>query len=159
MVLVLVSGLLRGMYYTYMRRQERGQGKICASYIAECNPTSVSSTKIMRRQLCFPGLQHQVRRLLDRLQEWQKFLAAVAELMERDAESVDQDLFEGAMGRRDVLFANRHVLRPHDYNLRRFEQDVSTKRSKRVSRRAQRQWCGRVASLASQRCSRIYVRR
>ena len=128
-VLVLVSGLCGWMYYTYMRRQERGAREDLRQLYRRVQSYQCELYEDMRRSAVLSGLHHQVRRLLDRLQEWQKFLAAVAELLEIDADSVDQDLFEGAMGRRDVLFANRHVLRPHDYNLRRFEQDVSTKRS------------------------------
>ena len=128
-LLVLVSSLCGWMYYTYMRREERRAGEDLRQLYRRVQSYQCELYEDMRRSALLSGLHHQVRRLLDRLQEWQKFLAAVAELLEADADSVDQDLFEGAMGRRDVLFANRHVLRPHDYNLRRLEQDVSTKRS------------------------------
>jgi hypothetical protein len=128
-ILVLVSGLCGWMYYIYMRRQERLAGEDLRRLYRRVQSYQCELYEDMRRSALLSGLHHQVRRLLDRLQEWQKFLADVAELLEADAESVDQDLFDGAMGRRDVLFANRHVLRPHDYNLRRFEQDISTKRS------------------------------
>jgi hypothetical protein len=128
-ILVLVSGLCGWMYYIYMRRQERRAAEDLRQLYRRVQSYQCELYEDMRRSALLSGLHHQVRRLLDRLQEWQKFLTAVAELLEADADSVDQDLFEGAMGRRDVLFANRHVLRPHDYNLRRFEQDVSTKRS------------------------------
>ena len=126
--LVLVSGLLGWGYNAYLRWQERQAAEDLRQLYRRVQSYHCESYEDMRRAALLSGLHHQVRRLLDRLLEWNTFLAGVADLLESDAESVDQDLFEGAIGRRDVLFANRHVLRPYDYNLRRFEQDVSTKR-------------------------------
>jgi hypothetical protein len=126
--LAVFSGLLGWGYSAYLKWQERQAAEDLRQLYRRVQSYHCELYEDMRRSALLSGLHHQVRRLLDRLLEWNTFLAGVADLLECDAESIDQDLFEGAIGRRDVLFANRHVLRPYDYNLRRFEQDVSTKR-------------------------------
>ncbi|GEM_PF-1471891 len=128
-VLLLIAGLLGWGFIAYQRWLERQAAEDLRLLYRRVQSYQCELYEDMRRAALFTGLHHRVRRLLDRLLEWSTFLTSVAEVMERDAESVEQDLFDGATGRRDVLFANRHVLRRHDYNLRRFEQDVSIRRS------------------------------
>ena len=127
-LLIVVSGLFAWGYIAYRRFQERQAAENLRQFYRRVHSYQCELYEDLRRAALFSGLHNLVRRLLDRLLEWDTFLASVADLMESEAESIDEGLFEGAMGRRDVLFANRHVLRPHDYNLRRFEQDVTAKR-------------------------------
>ncbi|MGO8948648.1 MAG: hypothetical protein ACLQUY_13495 [Ktedonobacterales bacterium] len=127
-LLIVVSGLFAWAYIAYRRSRERRAAEDLRQLYRRVHSYQCELYEDLRRAALFSGLHHLVRRLLDRLLEWNTFLASVADLMESDAESISQELFDGAMGRRDVLFANRHVLRPHDYNLSRFVQDVTAKR-------------------------------
>jgi hypothetical protein len=128
-LLALLSGLFGWGYVAYLRWQERQAAEELRKFYRRVHSYQCEQYEDLRRAALLTGLHQLVRRLLDRLLEWNTFLASVADLMEEDAKSINEELFEGAIGRRDVLFANRHVLRPHDYNLRRFEQDVTTKRT------------------------------
>jgi hypothetical protein len=128
-LLALLSGLFGWGYLAYLRWQEKRAAEELRQFYRRVHSYQCEQYEDLRRAALLTGLHQLVRRLLDRLLEWNTFLASVADLMEEDARSINEELFEGAIGRRDVLFANRHVLRPHDYNLRRFEQDVTTKRT------------------------------
>ncbi|PWT78577.1 MAG: hypothetical protein C5B60_00970, partial [Chloroflexi bacterium] len=128
-LLALVSGLVGWGYMAYLRRQEKHAAEELRKFYRHVHSYQCELYEDLRRAALLTGLHQLVRRLLDRLLGWNTFLAGVADLMEKDAKSINEELFEGAIARRDVLFANRHVLRPHDYNLRRFQQDVTTKRT------------------------------
>jgi hypothetical protein len=128
-LLALLSGLFGWGYLAYLRWQEKRAAEEQRQFYRRVHSYQCEQYEDLRRAALLTGLHQLVRRLLDRLLEWNTFLASVADLMEEDAKSINEELFEGAIGRRDVLFANRQVLRPHDYNLRRFEQDVTTKRT------------------------------
>jgi hypothetical protein len=128
-LLALLSGLFGWGYMAYLRWQEKRAAEELRRFYRRVHSYQCEQYEDLRRAALLTGLHQLVRRLLDRLLEWNTFLSSVADLMEEDAKSIDEELFEGAIGRRDVLFANRHVLRPHDYNLRRFEHDVTTKRT------------------------------
>ncbi len=82
----------------------------------------------LRRIALLAGLHNRARLVLDRLINWDTFMRVVADEMEHSAAHVERDLFEGAIGRRDVLVANRKQLRPYDYSLARFEEDLTRKR-------------------------------
>jgi len=82
----------------------------------------------LRRVGLLAGLHNRARLVLDRLINWDTFMRVVADEMEHSAARVERDLFEGAIGRRDVLVANRKQLRPYDYSLARFEEDLTRKR-------------------------------
>jgi hypothetical protein len=128
-VLALLSGLFGWGYIAYLRWQEKQASEELRKFYRRVHSYQCEQYEDLRRAALLTGLHQLVRRLLDRLLEWNTFLATVADLMEEDAKSINEELFEGAIGRRDVLFANRHVLRPHDYNLRLFSQDVTIKRA------------------------------
>jgi hypothetical protein len=81
-----------------------------------------------RREALVTGLLARVRRVVDRLSQWETFATTMAETMEREATSVERALFDGAIGRRNVLVANRKRLNPQTYRLADLEVDVSTKR-------------------------------
>src|SRR5260370_37715530 len=82
----------------------------------------------LRRVALLAGLHNRARLVLDRLINWDTFMRVVADEMEHSAARVERDLFEGAIGRRDVLVANRKQLRPYDYSLARFEEYLTRKR-------------------------------
>lgn len=81
-----------------------------------------------RREGVVAGLLARVRRVVDRLSQWETFATTMAETMEREAASVERALFDGAIGRRNVLVANRKRLNPQSYRLADLEVDVSTRR-------------------------------
>ncbi len=81
-----------------------------------------------RREALLVGLQARVRRMLDRLADWDSFATGLAVRMEEQANQIERGLFEGAMGRRDVLVANRQLLHPTDYDLHDLDDDLATKR-------------------------------
>jgi hypothetical protein len=81
-----------------------------------------------RREALLVGLHARVRRMLDRLADWDAFATSLAERLETSARAIERDLFEGAMGRRDVVVANRQLLHPHDYNLHDLDEDIAARR-------------------------------
>jgi hypothetical protein len=81
-----------------------------------------------RREAIVTGLLARVRRVVDRLSQWETFATTMAETMEREAATVERALFDGAIGRRNVLVANRKRLNPQSYRLADLEVDVSTRR-------------------------------
>jgi hypothetical protein len=84
--------------------------------------------EFQQRLALLTGLQYTARRMLERLSAWEHFAEEMAVELERDAERIEQELFEGATGRRDVLVANRQRLRPHGYTLKHFAEDVRLRR-------------------------------
>ena len=70
-------------------------------------------------------LRAQVERILERLVGWERFIGEVARTLRDEADDIELRLFNGAVGRRDILVANRRRLRLDGYSLRRFEHDVS----------------------------------
>ncbi len=82
-----------------------------------------------RRVALLTGLHNRVRQVLMRLIAWDSFMRDLARQMEREADRIEEELFDGATGRRDVLLANRQRLRRSGYNLRAFEEHVSAKRA------------------------------
>jgi hypothetical protein len=100
---------LRGVYRrTFARRCERHEDQ--------------------RREALLVGLHARVRRMVDRLADWDSFATGLAERLDAEARQIERELFEGAIGRRDVVVANRQLLHPDDYNLHHLEDDVSAKR-------------------------------
>jgi hypothetical protein len=81
-----------------------------------------------RREALLVGLHARVRRMLDRLADWDAFATGLAERLEANARGIERDLFEGAMGRRDVVVANRQRLHPYDYNLQHLDDDLAARR-------------------------------
>lgn len=71
------------------------------------------------------SLRQQAERILDRLANWERFIGEVARTLRDEADTIELHLFHGAVGRRDILVANRRRLRLDGYSLRRFEEDVS----------------------------------
>ncbi|MGE5335042.1 MAG: hypothetical protein ACM3N4_10115 [Nitrososphaerota archaeon] len=77
------------------------------------------------RALVTLNMRLRVERILDRLANWERFIGEIARTLRDEADSIELRLFNGAVGRRDILVANRRRLRPEGYSLRRFEEDVS----------------------------------
>jgi hypothetical protein len=98
-----------------------------------------------RRVALLLGVQNRIRRMLERLADWEAFMRQLAERMEQDATTIEHQLFDGATGRRDVLIANRQRLRKHEYNLELFEWDVGERR--RVSPVAGCEWHANQAEM------------
>ena len=71
------------------------------------------------------GLRQRTDRILERLATWERFIGEVARKLRDEADGIELQLFHGAVGRRDILVANRRRLRLEGYSLRRFEEDVS----------------------------------
>lgn len=71
------------------------------------------------------SLRQRAERILDRLANWERFIGEVARTLRDEADRIESRLFNGAVGRRDILVANRRRLRLDGYSLRRFEEDVS----------------------------------
>ncbi len=71
------------------------------------------------------GLRQRAERILDRLANWERFIGEIARTLRDEADSIELHLFNGAVGRRDILVANRRRMRLDGYSLRRFEEDVS----------------------------------
>ena len=71
------------------------------------------------------GLRERTERILERLSGWERFIGEIARTLRDEADGIELRLFNGAVGRRDVLVANRRRLRLDGYSLRRFEEDVS----------------------------------
>ncbi len=71
------------------------------------------------------GLRQRAERILDRLANWERFIGEIARTLRDEADDIELRLFHGAVGRRDILVANRRRLRLDGYSLRRFEEDVS----------------------------------
>ncbi|HEX8995460.1 MAG TPA: hypothetical protein VF812_05480 [Ktedonobacterales bacterium] len=80
------------------------------------------------RETVFAMLRARMGRILDRLTHWERFIGEMADALASDAAAEEARLFDGALGRRDVLVANRRRLRRDGYALRDFEQDVSKRR-------------------------------
>jgi hypothetical protein len=76
------------------------------------------------------GVQWHVGRILGRLADWERFVLEIAAQLEEDADRIEYQLFDGPVGRRDVLIANRQRLRPYGYNLHGFEEHVSQRRTR-----------------------------
>ncbi|HEU5349567.1 MAG TPA: hypothetical protein VFU63_13230 [Ktedonobacterales bacterium] len=77
------------------------------------------------RAVVMLSLRLRAERILDRLANWERFIGEIARTLCDEADSIEQRLFNGAVGRRDILVANRRRLRLDGYSLRRFEEDVS----------------------------------
>jgi hypothetical protein len=77
------------------------------------------------RATVLQGLRQRTERILDRLANWERFIGEVARTLRDEADSIELRLFNGAVGRRDILVANRRRLKLDGYSLRRFEGDVS----------------------------------
>ena len=71
------------------------------------------------------GLRERTERILERLAGWERFIGEIARTLRDEADGIELRLFNGAVGRRDILVANRRRLRLDGYSLRRFEEDVS----------------------------------
>ncbi|MBF6590943.1 MAG: hypothetical protein IVW57_10510, partial [Ktedonobacterales bacterium] len=81
-----------------------------------------------RREALLVGVQARVRRMMDRLADWDTFATRLAEGMETEARRIEEQLFNGAIGRRDVVIANRQRLHPDDYTLHHLDEDISMRR-------------------------------
>jgi len=77
------------------------------------------------RATVLQGLRQRTERILDRLANWERFIGEVARTLRDEADSIELRPFNGAVGRRDILVANRRRLKLDGYSLRRFEGDVS----------------------------------
>jgi hypothetical protein len=84
-----------------------------------------------RREALLSALLARVRRMADRLSEWDGFAESLASVMQQEASTVEHALFEGAIGRRNVLVANRQRLHPQTYSLASLEADISGIRQRR----------------------------
>src|SRR6185437_8248270 len=71
------------------------------------------------------SMRQRAERILDRLADWEGFIGEIAQTLRDDADKEELTLFNGAVGRRDILVANRRRLRLDGYSLRSFEEDVS----------------------------------
>jgi hypothetical protein len=80
------------------------------------------------RATVFAVLRARCERILDRLAHWEGFIAEITATLVDDADDEERRLFDGAVGRRDVLIANRRRLTTGAYTLRDFEGDVSKRR-------------------------------
>lgn len=85
------------------------------------------------RDIVIYRLLMRARRMMERLADWERFIAELAERLERRAREIQEELFTGAIGRRDMLIANTQQLRQgrsrqDRYDLRDFEEDVNTER-------------------------------
>jgi hypothetical protein len=90
-----------------------------------------------RREALLSTLLARVRRMADRLSAWDGFAEGLAIAMDQEATAVEHALFDGAIGRRNVLVANRQRLQPHGYTLANLQADVSDIRERRPLESAQ----------------------
>lgn len=81
-----------------------------------------------RREAVVAGLLAHTRRMVDRLGQWDTFASTMADTLQGEAGTIDRRLFDGALGRRNVLVANRRRLHPQSYRLANLAVDVGTKR-------------------------------
>lgn len=81
-----------------------------------------------QRESLVIGLHADVRDSLDRLVHWEEFVAGLENLLDKRASMIEARLFEGSIGRRDILVANRHELRRDRYGLPDLEGDITQRR-------------------------------
>jgi hypothetical protein len=101
------------------------------------------------------GLRQRAERILDRLANWERFIGEIASTLRDEADAIELRLFNGAVGRRDILVANRRRLRLDGYSLRRFEEDVSKLRQVRPIEDAP--WHSNQHELLQRLRSRLHV--
>ncbi|HEX6122063.1 MAG TPA: hypothetical protein VFY89_02830, partial [Ktedonobacterales bacterium] len=126
-VIALVAGLCAGYYQLRARRAAEAANDMRHVY-RRLFAHRCERHEDERREALLVGVHARVRRMLDRLADWDAFATSLAERLEASAREIEHGLFEGAMGRRDVVVANRQRLHPHGYNLHHLDDDIAARR-------------------------------
>jgi hypothetical protein len=115
-------------YYDLRRRREQAAAADLRRVYRRMFAHRCERHEDERREALLVGLQARVRRMLDRLADWDSFATSLAVQMEEQARQIEHQLFDGALGRRDVVVANRQLLHPVNYNLHRLDEDLAARR-------------------------------
>lgn len=124
----LVCGLAAWGYTRYRRRVEDDAAIDLHQHYRAIYRYRIERREAEWRETVFAMLRVRSERILERLANWERFIAEMASALAADADAEESQLFDGAFGRRDVLVANRRRLRRDGYALRDFEQDLSKRR-------------------------------
>lgn len=125
---LLVSSLSALGYARYRRNVEDDAATDLHQHYRAIYRYRIAQREAEWRETVFAMLRARSERILERLSNWERFIAEMATSLAHDAEAEEQRLFEGALGRRDVLVANRRRLKSGEYTLRDFEVDVTKRR-------------------------------
>ncbi len=125
---LLVSGLATWGYARYRRNVEDTAAYDLHEHYRALYRYRIQKREAEWRAAVFAMLRARAERILDRLANWERFIAEMASTLAQDANAEEARLFDSAFGRRDVLVANRRRLRRDGYALRDFELDVTKRR-------------------------------
>lgn len=125
---LLVAGLLAWGYARYRRKVEDDAARELHQHYRALYRYRIEKREAEWRETVFAMLRVRSERILDRLAHWESFIEEIATELAHDADAEEARLFDGALGRRDVLVANRRRLRRDGYALRDFELDVTKRR-------------------------------
>jgi hypothetical protein len=125
---LLVTGLMAFGYARYRRRVEAAAAADLYQHYRAIYRYRIEQREAEWRATVCAMLRARCARILNRLANWEQFVAGIVTSLASDADAEEQRLFDGALGRRDVLVANRRRLKPAGYTLREFEADVSKRR-------------------------------
>lgn len=125
---LLVSGLAAWGYDRYRRKLEDDAASDLYRHHRAIYRYRIEQNEAEWRATVFAVLRARCERILDRLTHWERFIAEITATLVADADDEERRLFDGAVGRRDVLIANRRRLTTGAYTLRDFEVDVSKRR-------------------------------
>jgi hypothetical protein len=128
LVALLVSGGLAYAFARYRTRLEETAAADLHQHYRAMYRFRVEQREAEWRATVLAMLRDRCERILDRLAHWEEFVATVVTTLTTDAELEERELFEGAVGRRDVLIANQRRLKLGGYTLRDFDLDVSKRR-------------------------------
>jgi hypothetical protein len=125
---LLVAGLAAWGYARYRRKVEDDAANDQHQHYRAIYRYRIEKREAEWRETVFAMLRVRSERILERLANWERFIAEMASALAHDADAEEARLFDGALGRRDVLVANRRRLRRDGYALRDFEIDVTKRR-------------------------------
>jgi hypothetical protein len=125
---LLVTSLAAFGYARYRRKLEGDAATDLYHHHRAIYRYRIEQREAEWRATAFEMLRVRCERILERLAHWEQFIAEITNTLVADAEDEERRLFDGAVGRRDVLVANRRRLTAGGYALRDFEVDVSKRR-------------------------------
>jgi hypothetical protein len=125
---LLVAGLTTWGYARYRRKVEDDAAADLHEHYRAIYRYRIQKREAEWRETVFAMLRSRTERILERLADWEGFIAEMARALAQDADAEEARLFDGAFGRRDVLVANRRRLRRDGYALHDFELDVTKRR-------------------------------
>jgi hypothetical protein len=122
---IVVASIL---YRLYRHRQAVQAGEDLRRFYIRVLTHQCERFEDQWRDILMVSFIARVRKMIDRLTDWNTFLEQTAAALDQEARTIEQELFTGAVGRRDVLLANKAIMSLEDYNLTAFEREVTQQR-------------------------------